>query len=218
MPLGNNTATSQTTQETEVEETEVEQTATTETSENIPDVEMIVENGTGVPNANSYVDLDFALEYCVTKGYTNWLSLSENEQKTFLIRGTEFVDNFYQWKGRRFGQFQSLYFPRVDLYDNDNFPVTGIPARLKKACVEAAFLNASSGSDSLFTTKDENGKIKKQKVDTLEVEYFDSSTSTSESSVDYTSIYDVLNKLLKGLYKTKDEVGSVCTKAIYSGW
>ena len=217
MPLGNNTNTTTEPQTTTVET--VEEVVTEEVvNDNLPDVNLIVEDGTGLPNANSYCDLDYALEYCTMKGYTSWQALSETEQKVFIIRGTEFIDNFYNWRGRKGKGSQALSFPRLDLYDDDQYLINGIPEKLKKACLEAAFLNSTSGADTLFTTKDENGAIKRQKVDSLEVEYFSNQQNeTNQSSVDYTTIYDILNKLLKGLYKEKGDGGSVCTRAIWRG-
>lgn len=218
MPLGGNTSTTEQTTPSQTAETTsvVEEVAEEEEVLNIPDITLVVENGTGLPDANSYCDLDFAIEYCTMKGYTDWLKLSENQQKIFIIRGTEFVDNFYTWKGIRHRQSQSMAFPRDDIYDDDRYPVDGIPDKLKKACIEAAFLNASSSANTLFSTKDENGKVKKQKVDTLEVEYFNAEQSgLSAADVDYKTIYDILNKLLKGLYKTGDDANHVCTRAIW---
>lgn len=218
MPLGGNTSTTeQTTSSQTAESTVVEEVAEEEEVLNIPDITLVVENGMGLPNANSYCDLDFAIEYCTMKGYTDWLKLTENQQKIFIIRGTEFVDNFYTWKGIRKRQSQSMAFPRDNIYDDDKYPVEGIPDKLKKACIEAAFLNASSSANTLFSTKDENGKVKKQKVDTLEVEYFNAEQSgMTGADVDYKTIYDILNKLLKGLYKTEDDANHVCTRAIWS--
>lgn len=218
MPLGGNTSTTEQTTPSQTAETTsvVEEVAEEEEVLNIPDITLVVENGTGLPDANSYCDLDYAVEYCTMKGYTDWLKLSENQQKIFIIRGTEFVDNFYTWKGIRHRQSQSMAFPRDNIYDDDRYPVDGIPDKLKKACIEAAFLNASSSANTLFSTKDENGKVKKQKVDTLEVEYFNAEQSgLSAADVDYKTIYDILNKLLKGLYKTGDDANHVCTRAIW---
>ena len=131
---------------------------------------------------------------------------------------SSFIDNFYNWRGRKGKSSQALSFPRIDLYDDDQYLIHGIPEKLKKACLEAAFLNSTSGSDTLFTTTDENGAIKRQKVDSLEVEYFSNQQNeTNLNNVDYTSIYDILNKLLKGLYKEKGDGGSVCTRAIWRG-
>lgn len=187
---------------------------------NIPDIELIVEDGIGVSNANAYCDLDFAMEYCTMKGYTDWQNLSEDEQKVFIIRGTEFVDNFYNWKGRKHSQSQSMAFPRDDIYDIDRYRVIGIPDKLKKACLEAAWLNNTNGSDTLFSSKDVNGQVKRQKVDTLEVEYFakDDNTSSVSSQIDYTTIYDILNKLLKGLYKTSSSTSKVSGRLLHTGW
>lgn len=218
MPLGSNTNTTAESQTTATTETVEEVVSEEVVNDNLPDVNLVVEDGSGLPNANSYCDLDYALEYCTMKGYTSWQSLSETQQKVFIIRGTEFVDNFYNWRGRKGKGSQALSFPRIDLYDDDQYQIYGIPEKLKKACLEAAFLNSTSGSDTLFTTKDENGAIKRQKVDSLEVEYFSNQQNeTNLNNVDYTSIYDILNKLLKGLYKEKGATGSVCTKAIWRG-
>ena len=219
MPLGGNTSTTEQTTPSQTAETTsvVEEVAEEEEALNIPDITLVVENGMGLPNANSYCNLDYAIEYCTMKGYTDWLKLTENQQKIFIIRGTEFVDNYYTWKGIRKRQSQSMSFPRDNIYDDDRYPVEGIPEKLKKACIEAAFLNASSSANTLFSTKDENGKVKKQKVDTLEVEYFNAEQSgLSAVDVDYKTIYDILNKLLKGLYKTEDDANHVCTRAIWS--
>lgn len=218
MPLGSNTNTTATSQETVQTVQAAEEVTEEVVNDNLPDVNLIVEDGSGLQNANSYCDLDYALEYCTNKGYASWLSLSENEQKVFIIRGTEFIDNFYMWKGRKGKGSQALSFPRLDLYDDDHYLINGIPDKLKKACLEAAFLNSTSGADTLFTTKDENGAIKRQKVDSLEVEYFSNQQNeTNQNAVDYTTIYDILNKLLKGLYKEKGDGGSVCTRAIWRG-
>lgn len=218
MPLGNNTSSETTTTQIPSVETVEETVAEEVVNTNLPDVTLIVEDGSGLPNANSYCDLDYALEYCTMKGYTSWQSLSETEQKVFIIRGTEFIDNFYNWRGRKGKGSQALSFPRFYLYDDDHYLINGIPEKLKKACLEAAFLNSSTDASTLFSTKDENGAIKRQKVDSLEVEYFNNQQNeTNLNAVDYTTIYDILNKLLKGLYKEKEESGSVCTRAIWRG-
>lgn len=205
------------TEENNVTETPIvdntENVTTEEVAVNLPKIELIIEDGTCVPNSNSYCDLDYALKYCVEKGYTSWLDLTEDEQKIFLIRGTDFIDNFYDWKGySRKGQFQSMAFPRDRVFDDRGFELIGIPDKLKKACVEAAYINATSSDTTLFETKDYNGNVKKQVVDSISVEYFQ---KTETASVNYSSIYEILNKLLKGLYKTEDERSSVCTRGVW---
>lgn len=218
MPLFDNTEIEEQLPENNLEENIEEITQEVIQEANIPSIDLIIEDGSGIPNANSYCDLDYAIEYCTMKGYSDWLNLSEDEQKIYLIRGTEFVDNYFTWKGVRKFLTQSMSFPRENIYDIDHFKVTGIPDKLKKACIEAAWLNATSGADTLFSSKDTNGKIKKQKVDSLEVEYFNSEETSDSKTVDYTTIYDILNKLLKGLYKTGSQNSRVCARAVYNGW
>lgn len=191
----------------------VEEEQVIEEEKNLPEVNLIVEDGSGISDSNSYCDLDFALEYCVNHGYTSWVDMTEDEQKVYLIKGTSFVDNFYEWKGYKRTSVQSLEFPRNGLIDNNRTEILGIPNNLKKAVIEAAFINLSSEVDNLFVSRDENGAIKRQKVDELEVEYFGESEVT-ETEAEYKTTYQVLNKLLKGLYKEK-EMSSVCTKAIW---
>lgn len=191
----------------------VEEEQVIEEEKNLPEVTLIVEDGSGISDSNSYCDLDFALEYCVNHGYTSWIDMTEDEQKVYLIKGTSFVDNFYEWKGYKRTSVQSLEFPRNGLIDNNKTEILGIPNNLKKAVIEAAFINLSSEVDNLFVSRDENGAIKRQKVDELEVEYFGESEAT-ETEAEYKTTYQVLNKLLKGLYKEK-ELSSVCTKAIW---
>lgn len=191
----------------------VEEEQVIEEEKNLPEVTLIVEDGSGISDSNSYCDLDFALEYCVNHGYTSWIDMTEDEQKVYLIKGTSFVDNFYEWKGYKRTSVQSLEFPRNGLIDNNKTEILGIPNNLKKAVIEAGFINYSSEVDNLFVSRDENGAIKRQKVDELEVEYFGESEAT-ETEAEYKTTYQVLNKLLKGLYKEK-EMSSVCTKAIW---
>ena len=198
-------------------ETELPVTPDTEVNTNIPEVSFIVEDGTIVPFANSYCDLDYADEYAANKGYSDFLQLSDTEKKISIIKGTEFVDNFFQWKGTRLSQNQSLAFPRGNITDQDGYPVLGIPDKLKRACIEAALIVSENAASTLFETKDENGGIKKTKVDVLEIEYFENQGTNKGESIDniFTSIYGILNYLLKGLYKSGEDSSSIHAQAIW---
>lgn len=161
--------------------------------------ELIVEDGSCVQGANSYCTIEFADKYLYSRNRLDWASLDDEVKKKCLIIGTDYIDKLYKWYGRRKFYQQELAFPRVDLIDNDGFFAEGIPLNVQKAVCEAAFLNINT--ETLFSTKDSDGDIKRQKVDSLEVEYFEG----QNSSVDYSSIYDVLNTLLYGLYKTESD-------------
>lgn len=176
--------------------------------------DFIVEDGSGFTNASSYTSVAFADKYLTLIGKTGWVDLPEEEKKAKLVVATSYIDNLYPWKGRRKYSNQSLKFPRVEVIDIDGFEVSGIPENLKKAVCEAAYISISTSS--LFTTRDENGQVKRQAVENaVEVEYFQSST---ESESAYYSIYGVLDSLLKGLYRKKGQAAPVVRRVKRCCW
>lgn len=178
-------------------------------------ITLITEDGTGVAGANCYSTLAEADAYNAERGRSSWSAITEDNRKTCLILGTDFVDKYYKWYGKRKYREQELSFPRIELFDKDNYPVNGIPVALKKACYEAAFLNVKGTAvkSGLFTTKDTNGDVKRKKVDVLEVEYFESESTKT----DYTSVYEILNNFLDGLYKTDSDKATCNVGAVWVG-
>lgn len=170
------------------------------------EVSLVVEDGSCVPSANSYVSLDFADSYMLNTGRTGWAEKTDNEKKACLINATSYIDRTYTkvgWKGqKKYHRHQSLCFPRVELFDKDGDEVAGIPEELKKAVCEAAFISMTS---SLFSVKDASGSVKKQKVDVIEVEYY----SDGEASSEYVSRFTVLDYLLSDFYKSKTDKNRV---------
>lgn len=169
-------------------------------------VSLVVEDGSCVPSANSYVSLDFADNYMRNTGHSGWEEKTEDERKSCLINATSYIDRTYTkvgWKGqKKFHRRQALCFPRVELFDKDGDEVLGIPDELKRAVCEAAFISISS---SLFDVKDSSGSVKRQKVDVLEVEYY----SENDSTGNYISRFTVLDSLLSDFYKSKTDRNKV---------
>ena len=62
---------------------------------------MIVEDGTGLPNADSYVSVEFADTYFSARGVSVWATLTNTVKEQLLIKATDFIDNIYQWNGKR---------------------------------------------------------------------------------------------------------------------
>jgi len=167
---------------------------------------LIVEDGSCIDNANSYVTVAEVDAYQTERNRSDWLSLTEDEKKSAIIRAVQYIDGQFNWKGERKYDEQFLAFPRVDprmfdgfIRDYDNKPVKNIPRAIKVACCEAAYYGYKS-TKLLYSTFDENGAVKRKKVDSLEVEYF----SAEETFYNYVSKYASLNSILKGLYKSKD--------------
>ena len=177
-------------------------------------VSLIVEDGSCVPDANSYVSLDYADTYLRNTGRADWFNKTEDERKSLLINATAYIDRTYSkvgWKGmKKYHRNQPLCFPRVELYDKDGDEVLDIPEELKQAVCEAGFINTTVSS--LFDVKDSAGTVKRQKVDVLEVEYYSQADSTSGN---YVSRFTVLDSLLAGLYKTSKDYRR-CKRAVHT--
>jgi hypothetical protein len=107
-------------------------------------VEFIVEDGTEVTDATSYVSVTDMEQYWENLGY-DFSALSTSDEQVLLNKATKVIDNYYleYWPGQRVTETQSLEWPRqfakyVDgtLIDNDV-----IPKELKNAVCEMAYIN-----------------------------------------------------------------------------
>ncbi len=105
----------------------------------------VVEDGTGLANANAYIDTTFADAYFADRGVAGWTGTSVVKQNA-IVRATDYIEiRFSQlFKGAVLTTVQSLAWPRqsevvVDgvYYADPDFP-TGVPVQVKKACAEYA--------------------------------------------------------------------------------
>lgn len=172
-----------------------------------PMVSLILEDGTGKANANTYATLEYADAYHRSLGRASWAELDGDTRRSRLVIATRYIDGSYPWKGARRYRDQRLAFPRTGVVDMDKFPVEGIPESLVMAVCEAAFIAVTD--EALFLTKDANGQVKREAVENaVEVEYYQ-----REGSSEYVSVYTVLDSLLRGLYRTAGTRQSVNTRA-----
>lgn len=132
--------------------------------------DLVVEDQTGLPNANCYVSVKEFTDFAELNGIA-YDDKDEDELAIFIVKATNFIDSFEtQMIGKRLNPEQALAFPRIKtkscsgsmyLYDMRN---------LKKAlfyCVEAQ----CSGFSLLPISVSKDDIIKKEKIDTLEVQY-----------------------------------------------
>lgn len=202
-------------EDTENEEKENEESGDAGAEEEKTPVALVVEDGTCVTGANSYISLEEAVKYQTERGRAEWLALDDDGRAASIVRATQYVDSLYVWKGRRKFREQELAFPRVMILDLDGFPVEGVPRQMKQAVLEAAYYGRKA---ELFTVRSsEDGVVKRdrKKVDVIEteVEYF----NRDEAEVDYISKYAALDSILRGLYVPREWKGSVNTKAVWRG-
>lgn len=108
---------------------------------------LVVEDGQGRPDAQSYVSVSDATAYHASRGNSAWGALSEPEKEAALIRATDYMRGAYRmrWRGYRANSVQALDWPRLSVVV-DGYPVApdSVPADVANACCELA-LRASSG-------------------------------------------------------------------------
>lgn len=101
-----------------------------------------VEDGTGIEDATSYIDITYADEFINTyyPQDTDWDSKSNAQKELALMIATRFVDRLIRWNGRVFTKSQSLKWPRTEFEDVEGRTVEAgtVPVKVKNAVAELA--------------------------------------------------------------------------------
>lgn len=132
----------------------------------------VVETGAGLSNSNSYATVAAADEYVTDRGITGWTSLTSTVKQQALIKATDYLEATYRdaWKGDRVTETQALSWPRMSVYvDNFLMDANVVPKPVINACIEMALKSAAG--ETLIA--DQSQRVKREKVDVIEVEYQD---------------------------------------------
>lgn len=162
---------------------------------------LVIEDGTIVAGANSYIDIPAAKAYAAARGVDLGLDDVVTEQR--LLLAMDYLESL-SYKGvRTEPDVQELSWPRYGVtFDGVTILDTVIPNRLKHAQAQLAIelfngvvifasSGASAGSDVKF--------VKRKKVDVLETEYA-TPKETGETLLAVASM-PAVNALLRGLLK-----------------
>lgn len=98
----------------------------------------VVEDGSGLTNANSYVSLLDAEQELIQlpDAYkTNWDTTSDHVKERLLVWASRLLDEWVDWYGVKNTQDQALRWPRSGVVDRDDYTLSSsvIPAFLKTA-------------------------------------------------------------------------------------
>lgn len=138
------------------------------------------EDGTGLPDANSYIDVAYADAYFLDRGNAAWAALDTTKKQNALIGATDYVELRWgsKFKGSLATETQALAWPR--LYVGDS--ALQMPDTLKRATAEYA-LRASSAPLAPDIAFDDSGRLwtrKREEVGPIVEEIAYSSTSVSD--------------------------------------
>jgi hypothetical protein len=129
----------------------------------------IVEDGTGLANANSYASVADTNVYFAERGQSAWTGTDEAKEQ-LLVLATDYIE--LRWGQRLLGvkefpSVQFLSFPRTGI---DGY--TGIPVCLKRATAEYALL-AKSGKlapEPVFDVSGKTVEARRTKVGPIETD------------------------------------------------
>lgn len=154
---------------------------------------LIIEIGNGGSDSESYIGVADADIYHSNRGNASWAGLTDAVKEQNLRKATDYIEQVYgqSFYGERVTATQALSFPRSGVYVNGYLIANDvIPESLTRACAELA-LKAISETLS----PDVGQQVKRKKVDVLEVEYADYSSSVKR----YTAIDNLLAPLLASM-------------------
>lgn len=114
---------------------------------------LIVEDGTGKADAQSYVTVAEATTYHSMMDNTDWAS-NPTLQESCLVKATQMIDLLWGQKflSRKRNRIQTLLYPRLGFYDNNADYVydNEIPKSLKVATYELALQFITAGDNNLL--------------------------------------------------------------------
>lgn len=154
---------------------------------------LIVEDGTGMATAESYISVADASTYFTARAVTTWGALATDALREAALRkATEYMISTYRdrWQGLRvYPTVQALCWPRYGVaiegvYLDDDV----IPETIKRACAELALKAASADLNPDLTQG-----VVREKVGSIEVEY----DKSSPQSTRYKAIDAMLAPYLK---------------------
>lgn len=142
---------------------------------------LVTEDGTGRADAESYISVADATAYHAGRGNAAWAAVASDEVREQLLRrATDYMEQSYRsrWAGMRLSVTQALSWPRYEVPIKDApggyaslpsyYPHDEVPLLVSQVCALLA-LRAIDGE----LNADPEVAVKRKKVASLEVEYFD---------------------------------------------
>lgn len=141
---------------------------------------LIVEDGTGLADAESYISVTAADTYFLNRGNAVWAALLTADKESALRKATDYMLQAYRvrWAGMRNLPTQALDWPRRYVPNRDvpqlygpspyYYPFDAVPATVANACAELAVRASAADLSPDLTTQ-----VKSESVGPISVVYAD---------------------------------------------
>lgn len=150
---------------------------------------LVVEDGTGLATANSYVTVAEADAYLRLRGRAaTWDTYSPDAKAGHLVAATDYLDAMSTWRGQILTSTQALGWPRGGALDKwGRFIVAGtVPRLVKTATIEIASLGE--------ITREGGPAVTRKVVGPIEIEY-DTAQDQSVGRARYKLAFDLVASL-----------------------
>lgn len=151
----------------------------------------VVEDGTGLAGATSYVSVAEADDYYVIDlNYAaTWAAFTQQQKEYRLAWSTRVLDQKTAWRGDKANETQGLRIPRSGMYDWDDVLVADnvVPKQVKHAVLELQKFLAETD----LTTEQGIEYVRRMEIDVLEIEFQDNTAQVA--------VPRIINDILAGL-------------------
>jgi len=158
---------------------------------------LTLEDGTGIEDADAYVETSFVDTYAANYGKAGWDNLSDADKEVHVRRATQFIDNVYLNSFEPSTSTQRLAFPACKAYVRNTL-VTGVPIQVKEAVAELAVISVTT---SLVDVQTERLAIQETK------RAGDVSKSQTFSNDIYRKTFHPVEMILKPLTTGLNQIG-----------
>lgn len=132
----------------------------------------IVEDGSGIEDANAYIDVDFFKAYHKDRGIL--IAAGGGDIQKAIVRATDYIIARWRFVGQRNSSLQGLHWPANNAQYYDGRYATGVPIEVQQSCADYAKIELDNpGSLPLTITYDDSGAnvtMKREKVGPIEEE------------------------------------------------
>lgn len=145
----------------------------------------VVEDGTGLSNATSYVDTTYADDYLSIGPQTQnteWAALTLGEKQTWLMFASRLIDQAVDWNGYKTVENSGLRWPREGACNCDGILIdkNTIPEEVKMSTVEVARYFVHNATLVPYSVVDDAVSLKKIRVAEITIEWKDGVPLASE--------------------------------------
>lgn len=155
---------------------------------------IVVEDGSGKQDANSYSSVDEVKQYLTDRGIT---VVSDEQLAIKLIQACDWLECQGSYKGKRVSDEQALAYPRTGVFVNGReLPPSVIPRSLKTAHMQLVADTLQSGKPLLEGAQE--FALKMRKLGPLTQEWATGSGSQARQKDPHIRVWSLLSDLLIG--------------------